>query len=755
MKAPAPVLSEARFLRVVIALGLLLSISGGVRADTAEPQELFEEMGPPNLRWGVSPIDFTLKYKAARGRREETYQVTVFIIRESERQPFESVSSFPAGTYWDPEILTSTETKYLVGWWNDSDEKWEYVQEATPTSSVMQMSMPACPRSGRPFITILKDDDILPPNIAKDSFSPALTLLQNGEPPPSISLIENESSKDPRWLDCAVAWGRLDWLELLDSLPERQYHTIFEHSNALVAAGKTGQAKAVTALLERGFDPEQTDDYGFNAAHHAAINGHREVIEALLDSDDFDLRKRSSDGTFDLLNLALDFQQDQIVPLLVERGMRIRRLTQDRATRLLAFHAREGNEASVDYLLRERPDLNPGKKIGSLLSHAAFGGSAHIVSRLLKAGANPNPRFGPPPLSLACSRDEASIVQLLLQAGADPNRTGDEELPPLVFAVLNGDASIVKMLLEAGADPKMVDVSKSPAGLGTVEWATMLGNQEMVDALFAANAKCHFTPKRAEDVLLFAFGSDIAETAILAGESCLADGFRFYGDYSLGWVAQQFDSPSIIQWLNDSGWKDFDPPENLALMDAVTSKPKAVEIPIPPYGPEFQEDWGDRSIRVRIVIDEEGNARLPEFSGDPLPPKYQLNLFEAIKHWRFIPARVEENAVKTIATIPLHLKIPDDVMELARVSKPPKPISQPPPQYPTELLRNRIEGLVRVVFVVRENGSVSDPEVIFATHPALAIVATRAVEMWRFEPAEKDGRTIACRVNISIPFSIR
>jgi hypothetical protein len=746
--------SFSRLFRTILILILCAPVA---LAETAEADEEFKEtLPPPNLSWGVSPIEFTLKFRSARSREEEDrYDVSIPFTIEERTPDFLPENSLNLSKFWDVEYLRSPETRWVVGWWSDTHQRWKYVQQVpVPRASSVDLSLPLEAGRGRPFIFLVAGEKPIEPRIPDDAFSPALTLLQNcADPSPEV--IQEEDPDEPLWLEFAAAIGRVDWIDQFESLNERLQRKIRRHSEALVAAGKAGQVEAVAALLRHGFEPDETDAYGLNAAHHAAMNGFPEVIEAMLDSGDFKLTKHSAADVFDPLGLAVDFNQDRVVPLLTAHGLRLPRLSQIRKKRLLAYHAHLGNAEIVDYLLSEDPEIDEENAFDSLLNAAVYGGKAHIVSRFLDAGADPNPTSGLPPLSLACSRNMLDIVELLLAAGADPNNGGEEAMPPLVFAVINGDASIVKKLLEKGADPQLADPAKAPAGMGVVEWATMLGNQEMVDALFAANAKCHFSREKAEDVLLFAIGGDIAETAILAGESCLTPDFRFYGEYSLGWVAQRFEASSILTWLQQSDWKDFAPPTNLVPINETTQRPNPLEIPLPRYEPEMEEVWGRPSIRVRFVIDEEGRARLPEFIGDRLPPKYQLALFEAVKLWRFAPAEVDGQRVKTIVYVPLELSAPDDVMDLTNVTTPPKPISQPPPVYPRQLQREHVEGIARLSFVVRKSGEVSQVETLFASHPALAVVASQAVANWTFEPAEKDGVPVDCRVKITIPFRIR
>ena len=83
------------------------------------------------------------------------------------------------------------------------------------------------------------------------------------------------------------------------------------------------------------------------------------------------------------------------------------------------------------------------------------------------------------------------------------------------------------------------------------------------------------------------------------------------------------------------------------------------------------------------------------------------------------------------------------------------PVSRTPPQYPYQATRRRIEGWVRVSFLVTETGSVEDvvllesePEGIFDR------AAVRAVSKWKFKPRIVDGQPVAARAEQVVEFRL-
>lgn len=94
-----------------------------------------------------------------------------------------------------------------------------------------------------------------------------------------------------------------------------------------------------------------------------------------------------------------------------------------------------------------------------------------------------------------------------------------------------------------------------------------------------------------------------------------------------------------------------------------------------------------------------------------------------------------------------------DIFEIEQLDVAPRPLRQVAPIYPLEFARNRVPGLVRLVFLVDAHGAVESIAVESATHPEFAEAARDAVRQWRFRPGEKDGRPVRTRVRLPIPFN--
>ena len=84
-----------------------------------------------------------------------------------------------------------------------------------------------------------------------------------------------------------------------------------------------------------------------------------------------------------------------------------------------------------------------------------------------------------------------------------------------------------------------------------------------------------------------------------------------------------------------------------------------------------------------------------------------------------------------------------------------KPLENRPPVYPSEALRNQLEGVVFLRVHVADTGRVVNVEVLRSSgHPILDGAAVQAVGGWRFLPAMQAGRAVASTVRIPVRFSL-
>jgi periplasmic protein TonB len=117
-------------------------------------------------------------------------------------------------------------------------------------------------------------------------------------------------------------------------------------------------------------------------------------------------------------------------------------------------------------------------------------------------------------------------------------------------------------------------------------------------------------------------------------------------------------------------------------------------------------------------------------------------------HYVFSSAAMNKNLLP-IALICLLASAP---VALAETKEPPVPVRTVPPDYPDELRREGVSGLVMVKCTIDEQGNVVEPAVEKSSNPAFEKPALAALKKWKFKPAKLDGAPVAIKVSIPIKF---
>lgn len=84
-----------------------------------------------------------------------------------------------------------------------------------------------------------------------------------------------------------------------------------------------------------------------------------------------------------------------------------------------------------------------------------------------------------------------------------------------------------------------------------------------------------------------------------------------------------------------------------------------------------------------------------------------------------------------------------------------RPLYAPQPPYPAEARRKRVEGVVVVRLHIDPQGRVASRSVVGGESVELfADAALSTVERWRFRPCGRDGRDVACVVEVPVVFRL-
>uniref|UniRef100_A0A3B4E3E4 Ankyrin repeat and sterile alpha motif domain-containing protein 1B n=1 Tax=Pygocentrus nattereri TaxID=42514 RepID=A0A3B4E3E4_PYGNA len=209
----------------------------------------------------------------------------------------------------------------------------------------------------------------------------------------------------------------------------------------------------------RGLNVNCADSSGYTPLHHAALNGHRDVVLKLLQFE-ASTNVADSKGCFPL-HLAAWRGDVDIVRILIHHGPSHCRVNEQNHEKETALHcaAQYGHSEVVSVLLQELTDPSMRNSRGETpLDLAALYGRLQVVRMLLSAHPNLmslNTRIHTP-LHLAARNGHHSTVQALLEAGMDVN-TETEKGSALHEAALYGKMAVVRLLLDSGIDVNITD----------------------------------------------------------------------------------------------------------------------------------------------------------------------------------------------------------------------------------------------------------------------------------------------------------
>lgn len=104
------------------------------------------------------------------------------------------------------------------------------------------------------------------------------------------------------------------------------------------------------------------------------------------------------------------------------------------------------------------------------------------------------------------------------------------------------------------------------------------------------------------------------------------------------------------------------------------------------------------------------------------------------------------------ALVPFQLCADDTIYTVVDVN--PVPVKTPPPEYPEDLKRLGVNGVVAVSIVIDEKGKVISATIAKSSRRDFEASALEAIKKWTFKPAKKDGVAVKVRVTIPLRFDL-
>ncbi|KAM8829756.1 ankyrin repeat and SAM domain-containing protein 1A isoform 1-T1 [Synchiropus picturatus] len=240
------------------------------------------------------------------------------------------------------------------------------------------------------------------------------------------------------------------------------------------SSGHTASSHPLSSLLSiwRGPNVNCVDSTGYTPLHHAALNGHSQVVELLLRNEAL-TNIADNKGCFPL-HLAAWKGDQHIVKLLIHQG---------------PSHPKLNEQSSLEHKEFKRcgpfdPYINAKNNDNETPLHcAAQYGHTQVVLLLLEELTDPTMRNNKfeTPLDLAALYGRLDVVRLLLTAHPNLLSCNTKKHTPLHLASRNGHLSVVEVLLDAG-----MDINYETEKGSALHEAALFGKTDVVQKLLSA-----------------------------------------------------------------------------------------------------------------------------------------------------------------------------------------------------------------------------------------------------------------------------
>lgn len=531
----------------------------------------------------------------------------------------------------------------------------------------------------------------------------------------------------------------------------------------LVRVGDIVTLEAVVAGKTR---VNTLSDSGHTALQVAAQMGNLAAVDVLLKAG-----AKLDDGPRTALCYAVQQDAADVVERLLAAGAKTFPRDEDRLSPI-GVALDNGNVELATRLLAADPKRPTLENLNSWLARAAQTNRVSSVDFLLANGADAKGRVGGVPLlTYAVERGNLELVKRFISAGADVNERPASNLTALMFAAMRGHEAVVEQLLASGADPMIEDSmhwtaaaqaaafappeisprltrrlitvkplserQKSAVLFGALSWAQ---NADFADWLVREQgAKLDLSEPKLDYLLRRACESgavSVCRQAVALGVSPskkLAPGWTFAA------LARYYEMKDV---LADMAARGGNLPTDYPRM--VKDPVQIIEAPNTALPEEIARGTGPFEADVELMIAPDGAATFPRLKRVTVPALAPIALRQAAQ-MRFNPAASTDGWRHIV--VPLSFKRENVSERMLGIGE---QVDLAPIWLPVAAdAAASASGPLRAAWVmltVTETGAVVAPHVIASTDGSTDEEALAAVARWRYQPAQKHGNPIGCRL---------
>ena len=251
------------------------------------------------------------------------------------------------------------------------------------------------------------------------------------------------------------------------------------NTGTIHVVARNGYLAGVQAYLDAGVDINARDENGSTPLHWAALEGHKDIVELLINRG-AEVNATSEIGGWTPLHMAASKNHIQVVSFLIKKGADEDAKAIIGGWTPLHWAALEGHKDIVELLIKLGANINSKDNMGNtpldlaiqyerldiaeyLSTYSANTGTIHVVARngyfagvqaYLDAGVDINARDenGSTPLHLAALQGHKDIVELLINRGAQVNANDNSGSTPLDRATQGSHTAIADLLRTQGAN---------------------------------------------------------------------------------------------------------------------------------------------------------------------------------------------------------------------------------------------------------------------------------------------------------------